>query len=148
MAKNHKTIEEIVAISLENIKKNNITLDEFCKTFKVDKCFIEALLDPTNEILINLTKLVKHSGFRMTLRKYRMKTHAHSMVGEFLLIERLIEPKCNVNYDFVEQRFFRFRPVNKKQKLTIIDKQNIMHDFQEYLVNRVLKQENTQNKSL
>lgn len=143
MGKNHKTIEEIVYLSFENIKENNMTIDEFCQTFKVDKYFAEALIDPQNVILGNLSRLVKHSGYRMTLRKYKLRTHKHSMVGEYLLIRRLIEPKCSVNYDFSEQKFFRLRAKRKEIKLSIVDKQNIMHDFQEYLFNKVLKEENS-----
>jgi hypothetical protein len=138
MAKNHKTIEELVSLCFDNLKNHNLTLDEFCQTFKIDKTFTEALIDPQNEILSSLSRFIYNSGYRITARRYDIPTHKHKFVGKYILIERLIEPKCYVNYDKAEQKFFRFRKKNNNSKMSMIDKQNYLHDFQEYLINHVL----------
>lgn len=136
--KNHKTIEEVFELCLENLKEHNLTLDEFCKTFKIEKDFAEALLDPQNKMLNNISRFIESSGYRLTPRKYNITTHSHSYIGEFLLIKRLIEPKCSINYDFSEQKFFRLRKKNKHTIFSLTDKQNIISDFEKYLTEKVL----------
>ena len=138
MAKNHKTIEEVVSLCFENLKNHNLTLDEFCKTFKIDKTFTEALIDPQNELLSNLSRFIYNSGYRISPRRYDVKIHRHKFVGNYILIERLVEPRCYVNYDLVEQKFFRLRKKNMHTKMSLIDTQNNLHDFQEYLTKNVL----------
>lgn len=136
--KNHRTIEDLVSLCLENLKEHNLTLDEFCETFKIDKTFAEALVDPQNKMLNNLSRFISNSGYRITTRKYNIRTHKHKYVGKYVLIERIVEPRCKVNYDLAEQKFFRLRKKNRHTKMSLTDEQNILYDFQEYLINNVL----------
>lgn len=132
MAKNHKTLEEIVEICIDNLKKHKMTIDELCQTFDLDKVTVEAIIDPENSIINTLSRMITGSGCRLTSRIYDIPIHTHKYIGNYLLITRLIEPKCTVNYDFSEQKFFRFKQTNKHNRISITDKQSILFDFEEY----------------
>lgn len=121
--------------------ENKLTLDEVAESTKISKELLMMILSNEANIVTDISRLLKFTGFRFSLRKYRMKTHVLKATedNDVVMICRVVEPKCNISYDKKLDQYFNlnFRSKRTEKKLSENRRQQVIADFVNYKKTRI-----------
>ena len=112
----------------------NLTIEEVAENTGVKQEVVEFLLDPNNNIIDDLSRIILFTKTGLEQRDYIFKTYTITEEDTQLKITRVIKPKCSIYFDKPTQEFYHFTAKYKKHnKLSNTRKMLIMSEMKDFL---------------
>ena len=131
---NYLTLTEIFNNVKNKIIKQNLTIEEVAVNSGVKQEMVEFFLNPNNNVVDDLSRLIDFTKTGLKQKDYIFKTYNIIEEGTQIKITRVIKPQCSVYFDKPTQDFYRFSLKYKKHnKISNIRKRLIMSEMKESL---------------
>lgn len=129
MGKLDRSLDYILEITKQVIQDKKLTIKELADNIEAEEQIIEILLNPNNDVVGALSRLIELTNVRLRYVQKPMKVYKIYDNGAQLKIRRTLKPFCWMYFNRATQEFYNFEQKFKREKISTTTKEIIISEM-------------------